>query len=671
MPAVAQALAQAVQQHQAGQLQQAEQIYRTILQADPQQVDALHLLGVLAYQLGQHEQASAYIRQALRLKPDLAEAHLNLATVLQAQGQLEKARACYQQALRWKPNCAEVHNNLGNLLQQQGKLAEAQASLEQALCLKPNLAEAHNNLGNVLQEQGKLAAALASLQQALRLRPDLAEAHNSLGNLLHEQGQLAEAQASYQQALRLKPDYAEAHCNLGNVLQEQGKWAEALACYQQALRHQPDFALAHSNLGAVFQEIGELEQARDCYEQALRCQPDYADVLINLGIVLKEQGELEEAVASLQRALHFQPDSAKAHLNLGAVLHDLGQLVEALACYRQALRLEPAYVDAHWNRALTWLLAGDFEQAWRDYEWRWQCKDAVLPRFSQPLWDGSPLHGQTILLYAEQGLGDTLHFIRYAPLVQERGGCVLVACQPLLRSLLSRCHGIDRLLPQGEFLPPFDVWAPLLSLPRIFGTTLATVPATVPYLFADPQRCQHVHPALRSRAGSKIGIVWQGNPRYRGDRQRSIPLMQFAPLAQLPGVQLISLQKGYGSEQLRAVADRFAVLELGSHLDEGTGAFEDTAVVLQHLDLVIAPDTALAHLAGGLGVPVWLALSLVPHWPWLLEREDSPWYPSLRLFRQQERGNWDEVFARMATALRQRLAQGIGAPVDSSLGEGD
>jgi tetratricopeptide (TPR) repeat protein len=559
MLTVAQALARAVQQHRGGQLEQAEQLYRAILQVQPQHVEALHLLGLLAYQVGQHEPARAYISQALGLRPDFAEAYINLGTVLQEQGKLEEAGASLRQALHLKPSLAGAHNNLGNILKEQGKLPEAQACYQQALHLKPDLAEAHNNLGNLLQRQGQFAEAAACLQQALRHQPDYAEAHNNLGNAFKDQGKFAEAVASLQQALCLKPDFSEAHCNLGNVL--------------------------------------------------------------------KEQGKLEEALASFQ----------------------------------QALRLQPNYAEAHVNRALVWLLEGDFEQGWPEYEWRGQRPEAWLPRFSQPRWDGSPLQGQVILLWAEQGLGDTLQFIRYAPLVQARGGCVLVACQPALVPLVSRCPGIDRLLPQGSPLPPFDVWAPLLSLPGLLRTTLATIPVTVPYLFPDPQRVQYWQQQLHHLEGFKIGITWQGNPRFSSDRTRSLPLAQLEPLARVEGVRLISLQKGPGSEQVRALADRFAVLELGSQLDEGTGAFEDTAAVLPQLDLVIAPDTALAHLASGLGVPVWLALPLSADWRWLRQREDSPWYPSMRLFRQQEWGNWDEVFTRIAAALSQRLAQGDGA----------
>jgi tetratricopeptide (TPR) repeat protein len=588
MLTVPQALDLAVQQHQAGQLEQAEQIYRAILKVQPQQVDALHLLGLLAYQRGQHEQANTYISQALRYQPDFAEAYSNLGMVLQAQRQRAEAEACFQQALR----------------------------------LRPDFAEAHNNLGNALQEQGKLTEAQECYQQALRLRPDFAEAHNNLGNVLRELGQFEAAQASYQQALRLEPVYAEAHNNLGVILQKQGQIEDAVANYQQALYHKPDFAEAHNNLGNVLQEQGQLAEAQASLQQALRLKPDYAEAHNNLGVVLQEQGQLAEALASYQEALRLQPDYAKAHVNLG----------------------------------VAWLLRGNFEQGWPGYEWRWQCKEYSLRRFPQPPWDGSPLQGQTILLWAEQGLGDTLQFIRYAPLVQARGGCVLLACQPPLLPLLSHCLGIDRLLPLGSALPRFDVWASLMSLPGMLGTSLATIPAPVPYLFADAELVGQWRQELSSISAFKIGIAWDANPKLRRfNQKRCIPLAEFAPLGRWDGVCLFSLQKGPGAEQLRMLGGQFLVTDLGSRLDEGSGAFMDTAAVMQSLDLVITADISIAHLAGGLGVPVWVALPFASEWRWLREREDSPWYPSMRLFRQQERGNWTGVFERIAAALRQRL----------------
>ncbi len=689
MTTIAEALAAAFQHHQAGELDQAEQLYGHILRVQPDHVDALHLLGLVCHQTNRHEQAVAYLHQALRLKPDFAEAHYNLGNALREYGKLEEAIASYQMAVRLKPGYAEAHYNLGNTLREQGKrdeaiasyqqatrlkpdyakawinlghalqkrgqLDEAVAALRRALHLQPGSAKAHTSLGNVLRDQGKLDEAVTHYQQALRFKPDDTEVYNNLGTTLKDQGKLDAAVACYHQALRLKPDSAEVHNNLGVALQDLGKFEEAVASYQQALRLNPDSARMHNNLGAALREQGKLDEAVACYHQALRLQPDFVEAHTNLGNVLQQQGKLAEAVACYQQALGLKPDHADVHMNLGNVLQLQGRLEEALASYQQALCLKPDNAEAHWNRALTWLLAGSFEQGWPEYEWRWQQKGVARPCYQQPLWDGSPLEGRTILLHVEQGLGDTLQFIRYAPLVQERGGRVLLVCPATLVPLLSSCRGLEQLIPQGSPLPPFDVQAPLLSLPGLFRTTVHTVPAQVPYLFADPQLAARWRDRLATVQGLKVGIAWQGNPRHSRDRLRSMLLTEFEPLARVEGVRLISLQRGPGMEQLAALGGRFAVLDLGE-LDEATGTFMETAAVLSNLDLVITCDTATAHLAGALGVPVWVALPFAPDWRWLRERADSPWYPTMRLFRQERWGDWAGVFQRLAEALQQGAA---------------
>jgi tetratricopeptide (TPR) repeat protein len=530
MAAVEQVLKQALDHHRAGRLEEAERLYHQILQVDPRQVDALHLLGVIALQANDTGVAVEYIRRALRQKPQYARAHNNLGLALAAQNRLMEAIGSYREALRLKPAYADAHNNLGNALADLGSLAEAEASYREALRHKPDYAEAHMHLSIVLKDQGRLAEAEASAREALRLRPEFAEAHNNLANALADQGLLTEAVAAYNEALRLKPELAEAHKNLGMAL----------------------------------------------------------------------------------------------------------------------------------------LLLGDWRQGWAEYEWRFQCKNLPFPTLPQPLWDGSPLEGRTILLHAEQGLGDTLQFIRYAPQVQARGGRVLAACPALLLPLLKRCAGIDRLIPLGDPLPPVDVFAPLMSLPRILGASPTAAPgipgdcgANVPYLFADPRLIQRWQQELgpRSSGGSfRIGIAWQGNPKNQGDRYRSVALEHFAPFARLPGVELLSLQKGPGTEQLATVAGRLPIADLGSRLDESDGAFMGTAAVMKSLDLVITVDTAIAHLAGALAVPVWVALPVVPSWRWLLDRDDSPWYPSMRLFRQSRWGLWEDVFQRMTDELKKTLS---------------
>jgi len=472
-----------------------------------------------------------------------------------------------------------------------------------------------------------------------------------LGVLARQVGRNDLAIEYISQALRLKPDYAEAHYNLANALLRQGKLTEAVASYQQTLHLKPDYAGAHNNLASAFRRQGKLTEAVASYQEALRLKPDYAEAHSNLGVALAAQGRLTEAVASYQQALRLKPDYAEAHCNLGLALVDQGKLTEAVASYQQALRLKPDYAEAHINLAHVWFLWGDFERAWPEYEWRWKLRGLSSPSFCQPLWDGSSLQGQTILLFAEQGLGDTLQFIRYAPLVQQHGATVIVQCQgPLLR-LLATCAGIDRLVLAGTALPPFDVQAPLLSLPRIFRSTLATIPANIPYLCADPELRAHWQQQLSGVRGFKVGIAWQGNPEHKRDRWRSVPLLAFEPLAGVLGVRLVSLQKGPGREQLPDLANRLGVLDLADRLED----FADTAAVMRSLDLVITVDTAVAHLAGALGIPVWVALSLFPDWRWLLEREDSPWYPSMRLFRQSAWGDWAGVFERLTEALRQQV----------------
>ena len=637
-----------------GRPDEAVTCYQQALRLKPDDAEAQNNLGIVLARQGRLDEAAARFQQALRLKPDYPDAHNNLGIVLEKQDKLDEAVACYQQALRLKPNYPEAHYNLGIVLAKQDKLDEAVASYQQALRLKPNYPEAHNNLGTVLARQGKLDEAMASYQQALRLKPDDPEAHNNLGLALAKQDKLDEAVASYQQALRLKPNYPEAHSNLGNALQEQGRLDEAVASCQQALRLKPDYAEAHHNLGIVLAKQDKLDEAVASFQQTLRLKPDYPDAHYNLGIVLEKQDKLDEAMASYQQALRLKPDYPEAHNNLGIVLGKQGRLDEAVACYQQAVRLKPDYPEAHWNRSLAWLLMGRFEQGWPGYEWRWKCKEfGSLPPFQPPLWDGSSLDGRTILVHAEQGLGDTLQFIRYVPSLHQRGGRVILMCQPPLVRLLTRSPGIERLLAHGDPVPEFDVHTPLLSLPRLLGTTLESVPADVPYLEAEPQLVEAWRHRLGSYPGFKVGIVWQGNPKFRLDRLRSIPLAQFAPLARVPGVHLFSLQKGPGAEQLAAVTDRFPVTDLGSGLDD----FVDTAAVLKNLDLVISVDTAIAHLAGALGIPVWVALPFAPDWRWLMGREDSPWYPTMRLFRQDKAGDWASVFAEIRVAAEKMAAE--------------
>jgi Flp pilus assembly protein TadD len=483
--------------------------------------------------------------------------------------------------------------------------------------------------------------------------PSAATKVRQRGDAFYRQGKFAEAAAEYRRALELDPSDADAHNNLGAALADLNQLDEALACYQSALRLRPDFPDAQYNLGNALTELKRFEEAAASYRAALRLRPEFVPAHINLGNALRRWGRLAESAASYRAALRLRPDSFLAWNNLGLTLADSGQFEDALAHYDQALRLNPDYAEAHRNRSLVWLLRGDWSRGWSEYEWRWQCHDMLPPKLPKPAWDGSPLNGRRLLIYTEQGLGDTLDFVRFARLVRGRGGFVILAAPERLHAILADCAGVDRLVSRERVWLDFDVHCPLLSLPLFFGITPTTIPAPVPYLRAEPDRVAHWKRELAGVRGYRVGIAWQGSPTYSYDRVRSIPLLHFAPLAAIEGVRLISLQQGAAPPgDVSAAVPR---VELGDRLDE-SAAFVDTAAVMQNLDLVITCDSSVAHVAGALGVEVWVALSFVPDWRWLLGRDDTPWYPTMRLFRQERLDDWDGVFARIAAALRARVA---------------
>ena len=424
----------------------------------------------------------------------------------------------------------------------------------------------------------------------------------------------------------------------------------------------PGYAEAHNNLGDVLHRAGQPKEAEACLRTALAISPDYPEALMNLGVLVSGRGEHDEAIALLERSLHIRPRSASGLTNLGNALRDSGRCDEAEARYSAALELAPYFPEAHYNRGLNRLMLGDFERGWHDHEWRQSCRSFDRRSWSAPEWDGSTLEGRTLLIHAEQGFGDTIQFIRYAAVAKLRKARVVVECPAALCELLSRTPGIDLLVPRGDALPPYDVQAPLMSLPRILGTSLDSIPGSVPYVFADQAREARWRRQVRTRECFTVGICWQGNPNYSADAQRSFPLAAAAPIARFPQVRLVSLQKGFGSEQIAGLRGLFEIEQFSPALDKGSGAFVDTAAILRSLDLVITPDTALAHLAGAMGVPVWVALPESGGWRWMLGRNDSPWYPSMRLFRTPATGTWVDVFEAMSRHLADEFSKGAEAP---------
>ncbi len=436
-----------------------------------------------------------------------------------------------------------------------------------------------------------------------------------------------------------------------------GREAEAVRLYHQVVRSDPRHAHAWHQLACIAVQHGSLETAHEYFVRAIKLDGGQAAYHSNLGICLRRMGKMTEAEASFRQAIRLKTDHVAARVNLSLTLYALGRAADAEASADEALRLVADTPEEHCTCAALRLLRGDFARGLAEHEWRLVLPGKLRPTLGATRWNGSPLAGRRILLYAEQGMGDAMQFVRYVPRVIERGGRPVLWVAKTLMPLLADARLCD-LAPLDEPAPPCDVHAALLSLPYLFGTTLETVPNEVPYLRANSELAALWRQRLAGVSGYRVGICWQGNPAHPHDRVRSIPLEEFAPLAGVARVRLISLQKCAGMEQLEAMAGQFDVLDLGAHYDQEAGAFLNAAAVMQNLDLVITTDTAIAHLAGALNVPVWMALGVELDWRWMFNREDSPWYPTMRLFRQTHCGDWDEPFGRMAEALRAQVKRG-------------
>jgi tetratricopeptide (TPR) repeat protein len=536
-----------------------------------------------------------------------------------------------------------------------GQFEAALKSAERALALQADFVEALHCRALALRALNRLEEALASFDRALVLRPDYYEALNNRAVVLRALCRDEEALSSYERVLTLRPDNAEAAYNRGNLLRHLGRREEALASYDRALASRPNFIDALYNRGNVLCELKRYSEALATYDRAFALQPDpveSVEALNNRATALHALNRLNEAIASYDRVLALKPDYVEAHSNRGNALYQLNRYDEALASYTKALALRPDHATAHCNEGLARLVCGDFERGWRAYEWRWKMP-AMPPRnFAQPLWKGdADLAGKTILLHAEQGLGDTIQFCRYVPMVAARGAHVILEVQPPLKPLLGSLAGVGQIFAQGERLPDFDLHCPLLSLPLAFDTRLETVPAAIPYIAGPPDRAALWATRLGPKAAPRVGIAWAGSAKHGYDRNRSIGLAPLLVLA-ASGVGLISLQKEMSAQDRELLGAHEDILRLGEEFAD----FADTAAAIAELDLVISVDTAVAHLAGAMGKPVFMLLPYASDWRWLLDRSDSPWYPTARLFRQKQRGDWEAVVANVAAALGEKFS---------------
>ncbi len=644
-------VADALACHRAGRLEEAERIYGSVLEREPENPDAWHLMGRLALQQGDGRSAAARVLQALRYRPSTPAFHTSLGEILASQNRGPEAVACYREALQLNAGYVPALVALGNALQSEKRYREACTCYWRAIRERPECAEAFCNLGNALRAQGEHAEALTCYQEAFGLQPESPVHAVNLAAVLTQLQRPQEAEEFARRAVRLQPTLAEALSNLSVALAAQRRFGEAEPFARRAVECAPGDAHLHLNLGSLLLEQSRVAEAEQELRRALQIQAEYPQALNNLAVALHLQDREDEAAVWCEKLLQTAPQYAEAWANLGIVRQAQGRNLDAIRCFDQALQRRPDDFKSHVCRALSLLAEGHFAQGFEEYEWRWNLVPSQPRARTLPPWDGTPLNGQTVLLWAEQGLGDTLQFGRFAAAVAARGARVVVEVPDCLASLASSLEGVAEVVTPAAELPPCDVQAPLMSLPRLLGTTVESIPNAVPYLRADPARVAEYRARLGPARNLRAGLVWAGSPLHTSDRQRSIALKKLESLRTVPGIEWHSLQ-----------VEEYARLEAVHHggwLDSELlrpAHADSLAAAMCCLDLVLTVDSMPAHLAGALGLPVWTLLAHVPDWRWQLAGETSPWYPTMRLFRQRKAGDWEEVLARVCGELRMLAA---------------
>ena len=573
-----------------------------------------------------------------------------------AAGDFPGADGVLEQLMARVPNHAEALHVRALVQHRLGRHALAAVLIEKALVLTPGNAAMYSNGGLVLRALGRFQDALVCYDKAVSLQPRFAQAWGNRGNALRDLGNSVAALDSYRQALEVQPDYAQSWHGLGLAHNDLKQWSPAVDAFDHALVCQPDMAVACLDRGNALRELERVDEALAAYDRALTLQPEYAKAWSNRGVLLKRMGRLPEALQSYQRAIALEPEFIDALVNCSTLLKEMMDLDASMAMNQRALELDPACSGAHLNLAICHLLRGNFPEGFSHYEWRWkteQLQGSVRP-FAQAQWTGAQaLTGKTILLHAEQGLGDTVQFCRYATVLKALGATVWMEVQAPLLPLLESLTGVDRWFRQGDPLPAFDYHCPLLSLPLACGTTPDTVPATVPYLHASADGVAQWQTRLGASGRRRVGLAWSGRPEHKNDHNRSMRLEQLRPLLALDA-DFHCLQKEFREVDLALLPSLPAMRTWANSLQ----SFSDTAALMMCMDLVIAVDTSVAHVAAALGKPVWLLLPHSPDWRWLVGRDDSPWYPGMRLFRQDAGEGWSGVVQRVVHALHAEALAG-------------
>ena len=632
-----------------GKFERGLRVYDKSLSIDNTQSHIYSNRGIAFQELKQYRQALSSFEQALTLKPDNVDAYLNRGNLLQELKDFAGAVASYDQAIALKADYAEAYYNRGNALKELKQFSAALESYQNAIALKPNYEEAYSNCGNALKELQRFSEAVSCFDKAIALNSNYTEGYSNKGAVLLELKQYAEALANFDRAISLEPGYAEAHANKGNVLRELGQHSAALACYQRAIALKPDYAEAYSGYGVVLLENWQISEALSCFDKAIAIKPDFAEALLNRGNALQQLKQFMKAVSSYEQAISLKADYAEAYSNLGNALTELKQFSRALECFDRSIALNPDVAEPYWNKSLLLLLLADFQQGWLLYEWRFQRDKSknTLRNYAQPRYFDQDLKHRSILLYTEQGFGDTIQFCRYAKLLTNSETKVILEVRPALVSLISTLHPEIKVISSDAEISDFDYQSPLLSLPYVFNTGLDNIPAESAYLGVDAGNIRDWQERLGEKSIPRIGLVWSGSLENLQLKDRSIPLEMLIAILDLP-FEFHCLQKEIWDRDSLLLAQQS---KLSCHFDL-LEDFSDTAALIEHMDLVITIDTSLAHLAGALGKPTWILLKYIPDFRWLLDRTDSPWYSSVRLFRQDETRNWQTVIAEVRQNLR-------------------
>jgi tetratricopeptide (TPR) repeat protein len=640
---------QAVEHHRQGRLSEAARGYDTVLAWSPGHADALHFLGVLHHQRGNSAEALRCIAAASKANRASVEILANYAFMLEAAGRSADALAVYDRALIIHPSDADVLFNRGNALLRLGRHKQAAKSFEDVLEIKPDHTGALNNLGTTLRGLGRCEESLVYFTRALALRPDDLSALNNCATALQGLDRHAEALACFEKALAVTPRHADVLCNRACSLRELGRFDEALAAFEAALSANPGHAPALYNRGNLLRDRGRHQEAIASYDAALAVQSNHTDALYNRGNALLDLKRFEEGIASFDRAIEVDPEFAAAFNNRGLALTQLHRYDEALVSLGKAAALAPANAEFSVNEGVARLRVGDLAGGWAKYEARLQLPNGPdAPRRESASWRGeTSLRGRTVLLHAEGGPDDTLQFARYITPIVASGGRVVLEVQPEFAELMAGVHGVAAVVGKGEKAPAHDVHCPLPSLPLAFSTTLETIPAAVPYVRAPAERVRTWTTRVLEMKSPLIGFHWTGELSGKKAREPSIPLEQFLTLLDHPSARFVGLPGDVQRGDTMHLAQQRAVTHLGPQLQD----VGDLAAVISLLDLVVTMDGPVAHLAGALGRPVWVLLPFRAHHRWMLNRDDTPWYPTARLFRQPAEGDWAKVIADVRRAM--------------------